>query len=335
MLHGVNAVCILKKQGTNDEVKEYMPDYYSEFSCVADRCRHSCCKGWEIDVDEDSLKYYASLPENWREKIASNIEVDETGAHFCLTEEERCPFLQENGLCELILGLGEDALCQICTDHPRFRNFFPDRMETGLGLCCEAAGRLILGRKEKAELIQTEDNGETDTSAVINDPVFAFREELLSIAQNRSFSAEVRAEKIASTAGIRYFRDITPYYGFLMSLEHMEEEWTELLHALMNVPPFCDAPAVSELTETAFEQLMVYLLFRHVPDADSRENACEQVLFVLFAFSLIRKLCALKELQAGTLRLDDIVEICRLFSSEIEYSDENKDLIIEKLTEEI
>ena len=28
-----------------------VPDYYKEFSCIADHCRHSCCIGWEIDID--------------------------------------------------------------------------------------------------------------------------------------------------------------------------------------------------------------------------------------------------------------------------------------------
>ena len=33
-----------------------VPDFYPEFACIASRCGHSCCVGWEVDVDEDSLK---------------------------------------------------------------------------------------------------------------------------------------------------------------------------------------------------------------------------------------------------------------------------------------
>ena len=29
-----------------------IPDYYKEFQCIADQCEHSCCIGWEIDVDD-------------------------------------------------------------------------------------------------------------------------------------------------------------------------------------------------------------------------------------------------------------------------------------------
>ena len=44
----------------------------------------------------------------------------------------------------MILDYGEGSLCQICTDHPRFRNFWTDRIEVGLGLACEEAARIIL-----------------------------------------------------------------------------------------------------------------------------------------------------------------------------------------------
>ena len=50
----------------------------------------------------------------------------------------------------------EHRLCQVCRDHPRFRSFFNDREELGLGLCCEAAARLILSFPQKIELLLEE-----------------------------------------------------------------------------------------------------------------------------------------------------------------------------------
>ena len=47
-----------------------------------------------------------------------------------------------------ILSCGENVLCNICKDHPRFRNFRSDRTEVGLGLACEEACRLILNYNE-------------------------------------------------------------------------------------------------------------------------------------------------------------------------------------------
>ena len=31
------------------------PDFYRDFHCIADRCSDSCCIGWEIDIDPDTL----------------------------------------------------------------------------------------------------------------------------------------------------------------------------------------------------------------------------------------------------------------------------------------
>ena len=122
------------------------PDYYKDFRCIAGDCRHSCCIGWEIDIDEDSLAFFESVPGEFGDRLRQNIS-KYGDAHFVLGEGERCPFLNRDNLCDIILTLGEEHICGICTDHPRFRNELPGRVETGLGLCCEEAARLILSKK--------------------------------------------------------------------------------------------------------------------------------------------------------------------------------------------
>ena len=48
-------------------MKVIMPSYYPNFACIAGACRHSCCVGWEIDIDEDRLTEYraAAGPQLW------------------------------------------------------------------------------------------------------------------------------------------------------------------------------------------------------------------------------------------------------------------------------
>ena len=79
----------------------------------------------EIDVDDTTLTKYNSLNNDFANKIKSNIDFIDT-PHFKLGQDERCPFLNSKGLCEIIINLGEDMLCQICSDHPRFRNYYDD-----------------------------------------------------------------------------------------------------------------------------------------------------------------------------------------------------------------
>ena len=155
-------------------MKIVAPDYYPEFHCIAGECRHTCCQGWEVDIDEETLAHYAAYPE-----IMEKIGKEET-PHFRLEEEERCPFLRKDGLCELIVRHGEGILAQICRDHPRFRNFWSDRTEIGLGLVCEEAGRLILGREKPMTLITLSDDGEEIALSEEEEWLLSYRDALLS-----------------------------------------------------------------------------------------------------------------------------------------------------------
>ena len=79
------------------------PDYYPQFSCIADRCRHNCCIGWEIDVDENTLASYHRIGGEMGERLRRSISEDGDAPHFLLGEHERCPFLNCKNLCDLIL----------------------------------------------------------------------------------------------------------------------------------------------------------------------------------------------------------------------------------------
>lgn len=77
------------------------PDYYEKFKCIAGECRHSCCIGWEIDIDEEALSRFTSTQGELGEELKSKISCEDT-PHFILSENERCPFLDERKLCRLI-----------------------------------------------------------------------------------------------------------------------------------------------------------------------------------------------------------------------------------------
>ena len=157
------------------------PDFYDDFHCLASACRHSCCVGWEIDVDEESLARYLSLPGPIGDELRRQIDPEPT-PHFRLAAGERCPFLREDGLCRLILALGEDSLCDICALHPRFYNDYPGRTEMGIGLCCEEAARLLTAGSGPLRLI-FESDGEGDETSM---PLLALREQIFQILNDDS-----------------------------------------------------------------------------------------------------------------------------------------------------
>lgn len=289
------------------------PDYYEKFRCSAGSCRHSCCIGWEIDIDEKSLARYdgteGALGDELRESISR-----EGDACFILREGERCPFLNSGNLCRLIIEKGEDFLCDICRDHPRFRSFLPGRTEIGLGLCCEEAARLIITQEEPVCLIESgkdEHDGETDS--IING-----RSELFEIVQNRSLDLSSRIEQLLSFYDIS-MPEKTPaqWAEFLLSLERLEEEWTAQLERLGTFEKF----ALPRGTE--FEQLLVYFLYRHFPEC---YDDCDAQSKILFSVLSVQLLCTLYD---GS--RENLIELARLYSAEIEYSDENLELIYDEL----
>ena len=297
-----------------------VPDYYKEFSCIAGDCRHSCCIGWEIDIDAESMSRFDALDTPYGETLRSRIDRTGEVPHYRLGAGERCPFLREDGLCEMILELGEDVLCQICADHPRFRNYFADRTELGLGLCCEAAGELILKRTAPMTLEVLEDDGFPDEPDEEEETLLSFREMLFSILQDRSCTVDERLEELRGTCGC----DPEPFDAGvwvprLLELERLDESWTLILKKLSGQgrvdAPFLHAPE----WETAFEQAAVYFLFRHLSAALEDGDISSKAAFAATSVELLRALCAGKE----DCTLDDLVEFARMYSSEIEYSEEN------------
>lgn len=291
------------------------PDYYEKFKCIAGECRHSCCIGWEIDIDEEALSRFMSTPGELGEELKSKISCEDT-PHFVLSENERCPFLDEKNLCRLITEKGEDFLCDICRDHPRFRSFLPGRTEIGLGLCCEEAARLILTQKEPVKLIESgEAEPDEETENIING-----RDELIAIAKNRRFDINTRIQMLLDFYELALpEKSPKEWADFFLSLERLEEEWTTQLEALKDFKAF----SVPNMTE--YEQLLVYFLYRHIPECYDDFGADSKVLFAVLSTQILGTL-------AGE-NVEKLIELARLYSAEIEYSDENPELIYDELME--
>ncbi len=279
-----------------------VPDYYNDFKCIADKCKHNCCIGWEIDIDDDTLEYYNKVGGSLGKRLKENISLDGC-PHFILKENDRCPFLNQTGLCDVISELGSEALCDICADHPRYRNYFDDRLEMGLGLTCEEAARLILSRVDKTCLVELESGKKVE--------FFPERQKIIDRLQNRSIPFSKRLE------GFFPFEK-KDYYSLYSSLERLDYEWDKYIELLKTDT----ADKLSEW-DTVFEQLAVYFVLRH-----TSESLTTGVLFSIHAVYIIRKICTALTLQNGVLTFAEIVDICRMYSSEIEYSDQNIEKIV-------
>lgn len=311
-------------------MKLITPDYYRQFRCIAQDCAHSCCVGWEIDIDPVTYEKYMEIPGELGKRLAESIDLQDGQASFRLTEDERCPFLNKTGLCDIISALGEEELCRICADHPRFRNFFSDRTELGLGLCCHAAGELILSLESKAQLIVTEYDGIEEALTAEEKELLDIRTGALALAQNRALPLEARLCQILDMCGARPLQfDPRRWAGIFRGLERLDTSWDCCLDRLWETGGALALP--SGKYHIPGEQLLVYFIFRHFPGAIEDGRLPERAAFSALSFYTISALWALEHQASGQLSIRDMAETARLYSGEIEYSDENLNSLLEVL----
>ena len=271
----------------------FYPIFPAAFACRASACRHSCCRGWEIDVDEAALRRYASVPGVLGEKLRSAICQDETGAHFQLTEDECCPFLRSDGLCELICWLGEEALCEICAAHPRFYTPVGEAEIAGYGLSCEAACALLLAEEAPLRFVSDE------TGEIVSVPSMLDRMGVSVSEHSLRFDgappSESYLERMALTEPID---------------ERWPEEFSRLRAALIACPPLP--------TGGIYDRILQYIFLRQLDRADRVpigaliDYARDSAAFVA----------------AQDVLFGPDAEHLRRWSEQIEYSTENVEILL-------
>ena len=293
-------------------MKIYAPEYYKNFKCIADKCPHSCCIGWEIDIDRTTLAKYESLSEGYGSVIKNSISYD-GDPHFKLCSGDRCPHLNERGLCEIILNLGEDHICDICREHPRFYNF-SNVAEVGIGMSCIEAARVILS---SPLYYVYEEIGEMDA----NDDEINFdgrgeRAKIYEILSNTSISYTERLSKIYEKYEISVSDD-SIYLEVIESLEYLDESHKSLL---LNYSTATRPACADEYLERA----LAYFIYRHTTEAVDIYDFCDRLGFCLFCERLLASLITSQNAK----NLDEIVALASIISEEIEYSDDNTSALL-------
>ena len=170
-----------------------IPDYYKEFQCTAERCEDTCCAGWQIVIDEKSLRKYKKIRGSFRTRMRHSVNW--LGATFYQDREKRCVFLNEQNLCDLYIHQGADSLCKTCRLYPRHVEEFEGIREITLSISCPEVARILMERKTPVTFISYEKEGEEEYEDF--DP-FLFsllddaRKEMLIILQNRSIPIRIR-----------------------------------------------------------------------------------------------------------------------------------------------
>jgi len=322
-------------------MKICVPDYLEDFACLAGSCPDTCCGQWEPVVDEAAYARYQTLEGPLGKQLrAAMTTVD---GEVCMKlVNGRCAMLTEDGLCPIISQLGEDWLCIVCHDHPRFTEIYGGLQETMLSVSCPEAARLLLERQTPLTFTTRQDDTPPEPNDLDGDLFFALlysRKTAFSIVQDRSLSLSDRLalllalaarldraaeaqnwslmRKLADTYDDRTRRlvrlrrhrkhgTLTRVRQLLRSMEHLSAEFpAALLELELTTPDRYALPA---------EQLTMYFLFRWWLKA-----ACDGYLWRQAAAAVVSVLtvCGLAK------ELGSFPEAARLYSKEIEHSEDN------------
>lgn len=133
------------------------PEFAKKFSCAAGQCPDTCCQGWQIIIDPDTLARYQNIEDELGEAVRAAI-VPEQEPYFRFGENGKCALLDKNGLCKLQKAFGEDALCRVCRTYPRFVRQYGALREEGVSLSCPEAMRLLLADSTPVRFVSEENN---------------------------------------------------------------------------------------------------------------------------------------------------------------------------------
>ncbi|MDY4606663.1 flagellin lysine-N-methylase [Clostridium tertium] len=160
---------------------------YEKFKCTADKCKFTCCKGWDINVDTKTYN-------KWREKDELNYLLDNVkliksnGENSYLIKKEtkgECPLLSYEGLCNIVINHGDENLSLACKNLPRMESYFEDVKELTLSCSCPEVVNIISDMKEKNYM-----ESNASISYIEDLGCLKIRENLVNILQKDEISIE-------------------------------------------------------------------------------------------------------------------------------------------------
>lgn len=318
-----------------------MPAYCSDFKCSADSCSDNCCIGWEIDIDRKTADFYSRVTGAFGARLKESIAHGECSSF--ILKGERCPFLNDKNLCDIIINLGQEHLCQICTDHPRYYEWFGEMKEGGVGLCCEEGAKLILTAENPAELTvsETPDEESDGFDEGLFGVLYEARKIIFAMLTDEEYTLKERVTELLSFAeqlqvNIDNYNDIIPesyevltedegdmlsVLKSLTALEPIDEGWTAYLDSHISS---CEGTVIREDITLFQRNLLIYYIYRYFLKGTFDGEILSKVKLACVSTAVISYLVSREG--AG---FTETVNICKLFSKQTEYSQENIDLLCE------
>lgn len=320
-------------------MKNIYPSYFEKFRCIADKCPDSCCRGWDVVVDDETNEFYKTVGGEFGEKLKRLTEIDSDGDRIFVSQNERCPFWNSDKLCDIYINLGEEHLCKTCREFPRITQDYTAFSEHLLSFACPEAARLMLATDNayddftnydsdfsdcvySAELMRFLLNAREKLKAIFTDKSLPFSgrlnvavqfcERVQNAIDDFDYNADIAVDKGYTTYIINK-KSSSEIFNAHKEFDIMTDEWREILckaseHAGEQIP---------ERFNVLFERMTLYYIYRYFLTAvDSMDVMCTAKR-IHCAYVVIGGALLTDEYEAEKL-------FC-LYSKEVEHSYENAD----------
>ena len=203
-----------------------VPHYYRKFQCTADKCPDTCCAGWQIVIDEETLDKYQKYEGPFGNRLANSIDWRE--GVFKQYEDKRCAFLDENNLCDIYTEAGPEMFCRTCKTYPRHFEEFENVREISLALSCPEAAKLILEPEEPVKFISVEKQYKEeiyeDFDFFLYSKLVDARDIIIESLQDRTRAIEVR---MAFVLAFTHDLQARIYRGDIGGMENIFSRYTK------------------------------------------------------------------------------------------------------------
>ena len=318
------------------------PDYYEKFHCLADACPDTCCKDWEVDVDEDTFYFYKVQEGAIGEKLRKNLKEEGECKYIPLRENGLCPFLTGEHLCELCSVLGEEGMSQTCQEYPRYYMGIGDYEQIDLSLSCMEVGRLLFARTSPVQYIRDEDEEEawetlSDEDSARLHAVLEKRNALLeqlqgdaTAASNVSGAINIAGDEFVLLPDDREDAEILELIPRLEILDGesgrvMEEVRLHYEEIRQGEQAFREK--YDGLLQRLFTKFSVYLVYRYTIDSYYEGSLEAEMRLWRRSLRMVLLMCIQYEQQEGAFGIGTMIQLTHRYSRLIEHSDENVDLL--------
>lgn len=262
-------------------MKIVKPTFYKNFKCIAGDCPDSCCQGWEVDADSDSLEYYKTLDNSLEIKkridfVLSKDEFDNT--IFTLAPKKRCPFLNEENLCDMHIAIGGEHTPYTCRTFPRFIYDFGATREIGISFSCPVASDMMYNTESFD--FETDINSDLPTLNDIDAEkyflLYKGRAEAYKIAKDKNKSIRERLNDLLDL-GVLLQEKLFPYdeggddiafFDVFKNPELINPEWKEKVENF----------SLKQVSDTqSNENILMYFLYKYLMQAVYDDDALSKI----------------------------------------------------------